>query len=343
MKYYAELHAPFFIEDKFSFDEKLAAYYYDAGRVYYQIGEYLENPVWISIANKAVIFYRDKYVNPNNGQVPGYWNFSEGLLRSYRTLAMGDTKTAIENLSLRAAFAPPTTPIQDTEPSTLSREVAYNILTSLSAEKIGLPKAEHYAIWVDQAFGHINQWFINKTAPYIRPFMVALTMEALIESKNESALEAGIIACNYMWKNMWLPCEKAFMYTNITTPEGGVEPAPDLNLLICPLYAWVYKETKDKKYLEMADAIFSGGVEKAYLGSPKQFNQNYRWSFKYLEWRKEGDSDHSREYEVEFPPGTLECSNYFLKQIRDLLATIDNGIDGVGERLDSMHDTLLVR
>lgn len=72
--------------------------------------------------------------------------------------------------------------------------------------------------------------------------------------------------------------------------SSELNPAPDLNLLIAPAYAWLYKETGDSAFRTMSDKIFSGGVMLAATNwNAKIFDQNYRWSFKYVEWRKEGD------------------------------------------------------
>jgi hypothetical protein len=60
-----------------------------------------------------------------------------------------------------------------------------------------------------------------------------------------------------------------------------------LNLLIAPLYGWVSLMTGEEKYRRWGDQIFQGGVWSAQLTGPKQFNQNYRWSFQYLA-RREG-------------------------------------------------------
>jgi hypothetical protein len=39
------------------------------------------------------------------------------------------------------------------------------------------------------------------------------------------------------------------------------------------------------KYRERGDAIFAGGVQRAWLDGAKQFNQNYMWSPDYIRWR----------------------------------------------------------
>jgi hypothetical protein len=59
-------------------------------------------------------------------------------------------------------------------------------------------------------------------------------------------------------------------------------------MLIAPAYAWFYNLTGDVSYLQKGDQIFNGGVAGAWLGGGKQFSQNYRWSFQYVEWAGAG-------------------------------------------------------
>ena len=79
-----------------------------------------------------------------------------------------------------------------------------------------------------------------------------------------------------MWAYNWLPANQSFQYVDRELPGvGGPIPAPDLNMLIAPAYAWMYHQTGSPIYQQQADAIFRGGVEDAYLEGAKQFNQNY--------------------------------------------------------------------
>jgi hypothetical protein len=77
------------------------------------------------------------------------------------------------------------------------------------------------------------------------------------------------------------------MYTDRVAPDGsgGTEAAPDLNLLLAPAYAWMYRQTGDITYRQQGDQIFAGGVRNAMLAEVKQFSQNYAYSFDYLAWR----------------------------------------------------------
>ncbi|MBZ5636897.1 MAG: hypothetical protein LAO55_27555, partial [Acidobacteriia bacterium] len=59
----------------------------------------------------------------------------------------------------------------------------------------------------------------------------------------------------------------------------------DLNLLLAPMYGWVYQRTGAQIYRDQGDQLFNAGVAGAWLDGGKQFSQNYRWSQKYVEWR----------------------------------------------------------
>jgi hypothetical protein len=67
---------------------------------------------------------------------------------------------------------------------------------------------------------------------------------------------------------------------------------PNLNNLISPAYAWMYLQTGDTKYREEADSLFADGViyNGAINWAGKEFSQNYRWSFDYMKWRDQANS-----------------------------------------------------
>lgn len=272
------------------FDHMLDTTYYDGEFVFRQIAEYTKDTTWLDGAMYARSIYRDKYLLPNNGNLPGRYNLTHGLTLS--ALA-GDTvsKNAVKLIATQGAFARDSTPTADTIPPEVSRDVAFVIHNYLNTERLGETERTRFLMLVGHARGHIQKW-VGGTAAYIRPFMVALTSHALIDyhesRKNPSAIVADLqnIALK-MWNELWVSTAKSFKYTDrIVDDPHDMDPAPDLNLLICPLYAWLYKQTGDEGYKEKADLIFAGGVEKAALHDGKHFNQNYRWSFKYVEWMR---------------------------------------------------------
>lgn len=289
MREYGAKHCAVLKSSQSSADQRLGSTYYDAQWVYYQIADYTKERQWIECAEYAERAYRDSYVSEWQGRVPGYWNFTHGLLEDVQRTGDPKSKAAVLQIAQSAAFAGAQTPLAWTVDATLSREVAYTIMSYLNAAQLGAAPNPRLPLLVDQAYGHLEQWFETRTASYMRPFMVALTAQALIEYDayigSEKALEKIKGALEDVWQTTWIPEQQTFQYTDREHESGGTEPAHDLNLLIAPAYAWVYHKTGDVSFLDKADAAFSGGVKNAWLENPKQFNQNYRWSFAYLRWR----------------------------------------------------------
>src|SRR5947207_484476 len=183
------------------FEEDLGEVYYDAERVFYQIADYTGDASWNTCAQRAQAVYRDQYVlsaaacwGGGFGCVPGYWNFTHGLTLDFLRTGDDTSRNAVIELSRNAAFAADTTPLADTESAWRSREVAYAIMSYINAEKVGAAPRARLPELVDQALGHMDQWFGSQSfrCPsicdpaaavgqyYIQPFMVGLTSEALI-------------------------------------------------------------------------------------------------------------------------------------------------------------------
>lgn len=251
--------------------------YYDGGRVYYQIYDYTKDAKWITCAERAVQIYRDSYVMPNNGAVAGWWNFSDGLLRTGTSPSL----EALRALSQRAAFADISTGWGATVASdpSYSREIAYSTLLWLNVRSAGLQEFSQIKLDADinAMNAHVIAWFVTKSAQP-QPFMVGLTAEALIRAKGEAALpQIRIIADGLRAK--WTGSD--FPYQN---GDGTTSSGTDLLQLISPLYAWLC--ARGQYDCAFADTVFNAGVNSAFLNNHKQFNQNYRWSFDFVKWRK---------------------------------------------------------
>ncbi len=271
-------------------DQQLAATYYDAQWVFYQIADYTRDyATWSRCAEAARAVFRDYYVVPNSGGIPGYWNFTHGLTQDFLRTGNLDSKNAELLIVNNAAYSRTTTPPGDTVGFELSRETAYTLMGFLNAEILGEPRNPRFDLLVGHALGHLDQWFGSKTASYVKSFMVGLTAHALISvyeaTGDQRVIPALAMALDGLWDLNWSAADRAFRYMNVVNDQGDTSPAPDLNLLIAPAYAWLYYQTGNQLYRDRADQIFSGGVEQAYLPNPKQYNQNYRWSFEYVRLR----------------------------------------------------------
>lgn len=280
-------------------DYALATIYYDASRCYWDIYNYTgrSNTLWRDGALAADTVYTTYLVssgwNPQN-----YRKFAHGFMASFNET--GDVAKRSAVMSMRAAaLCNDVVPVSYTEDVNGeayggSREVAYILETYICAEKLGGAKPIKRDAYIAQALSHLRQWTVTLTATYLRPFMQGLTSRALIEMWEHDPTnpsQAEIIpqliqSWNYTWNLCWLPAQKTFMYTDRSMPHGGQEPAHDLNLLIAPVFAWLYRVTGDTTWIDKGDQIFEGGVTGAWLGNGKQFHQNYCWSNRYIEWRE---------------------------------------------------------
>jgi hypothetical protein len=278
---------------------RLGTTYYDGERVYYQIADYTGDPTWKYCARFAEKFYRDQFAIPANGAVPGYWNFTHGLLVDYLKSGDAQSKDALIQISKYAGYAQDTASLSWTTSSVYARDVSYAVMGYVNAEKVGEPVRARKAQLIDQLLDYIQQWFVRLYVPpggephpddYLKPFFVGLTMQALIYSHEHSPdqriPQALTIALDGLWNRAWMPDKETFWYSN--GDAGSVPaytPAPDLNLLIAPAYAWMYLQTGDVKYRDRGDQIFAGGARFSWLVGVKQFNQNYWWAFDYVKWR----------------------------------------------------------
>lgn len=270
-------------------DTKLLGTYYDAEWIFYRIRDYTGDESWNNCAALAESVYRDGYVRPADSVVPGYWNFTRGLVEDY--LRTGDpvSRATAVQLSQFASYNPDWTPLDWTQDAALSREVAYAILAYLNAEDVGEARRPRVDALENQALGHIDQWVVSQSAAYVRPFMVGLTSQALIAYDDRVGdpriVPALAAAMDWLWDHTWIPDQECFMYTDRSTSSGGMEPAPDLNMLVAPAFAWLYHQTGETRFRDRGDQIFAGGVKHSYIQNAKQFNQSYRWSFDFIRWR----------------------------------------------------------
>jgi hypothetical protein len=53
-------------------------------------------------------------------------------------------------------------------------------------------------------------------------------------------------------------------------------------------------QTGIERFRDRGDQIFLGGVNQAYLGDGKHFQQNYRLSIFYVQWRSQDRAGNSR-------------------------------------------------
>lgn len=137
-----------------------------------------------------------------------------------------------------------------------------------------------------------NAYWVDPTPDGSWPTIVAALQDFCNWLYNEATVRAeGGTPKMYVGERMWDKAFGGFRYADRYTPVEGENPdvvraAPDLNLLIAPAYAWLYRQTGDERMRDQGDEIFAAGVRNASpeWGS-KQFNQQYFYSFDYVRWR----------------------------------------------------------
>lgn len=266
--------------------------FYDAQRVFEQIAAYTGDPSWHDCAELAEQLYRDQYVVPAGGAIPGARHFTRGLLLNYQRTSDPGSKEAITVLADHAAeLAPTGVPLPSPGHYAASREVALAIMTLLDEQAAGAALRPAYASFVDQALDHLDQWFVQRLweagdPEPLRPGSVGLTLQALIQAhtaRPDPRIPPKIeLALQGLWDEAWLDTQQAF-YLGSQLPTT---PDPTVNLIIAPAYAWQYVHTGDAAYRDQGDAVFAGGVMLGSLGEMSRFNQHYMWSFDHVAWRQ---------------------------------------------------------
>lgn len=261
-------------------------WYYDGARVYEQIANYTGDRKWLACSNMIAMFYSD-YITSSGG-VPLWRVFPHGLALHFQRTGYPQSRSAFD-LLLRPGSEPN---LADMIRPNTAREVAYQLQTAVISEVLmGESRLQkRMNDLVSLLVGYYDQWFVSRQSVYFQPFVVGLTAEALLDyyqlTRDPRIPSLIQLAADGLWSRAWDPQSGSFRYYTDSPNSISSEPAPDLNLLIAPIYAWMYMWTGDSRYRIMGDNIFVNGVDKAWLHGGKHFSQNYRWSGKYVEWRE---------------------------------------------------------
>lgn len=262
------------------------AWYYDGQRVYFQIADYTKDLSWNTCAAMEEGVYRP-FVISNNGAIQGWRVFPHGLAMDVERF--GDSASRDAAVMLYTGGYAKNQQLIGHINWDASREVAYALNAAVVRERLGFPREAELQDMAEIVLGHFDQWFVSEKATYTQPFMVALSAEALIGyyelTEDDRVPPLLKLAADQLWANSWDGTSASFLYENGDTTTSV---APDINLLIVPLYGWVYRQTADLDYRTNGDAAFTAGVDGAWLAGGKQFSENYRWSFDYLRWRNAG-------------------------------------------------------
>lgn len=290
-------------------DFKQLQTYYAGEHGQYRLADHFETTTpYHAQADKNYAWYGTYYVAPNNGAVTGFWAFSEPLVERFIRRGDATAKDLAIKILLNAAFSAGN-PGTDVATVPYSREVAYALTSHIHVPRTGYVlnagQIARRTFLFETALNHLDRW-ANNTDVFCHPFMVGLTMKALIDYweyivEDERILTKGIDAANYIWDNCWLEADSAFTYADRDTGNPiDLEPQADLNQLISPLFGWIWSQTGNLIWRTRGDKIWNGGLPVysgathtggSWLGTRsaanpagKQYNQQLYWGPRYVEW-----------------------------------------------------------
>ncbi len=292
-------------------DEGLA-WYYDGDRVFRQIARYTKDSSWLTAATKCRLYYRAYLHCPTVGHyVDGWRNFTKGFYYDWVDNRDATSKHDAILIAKRGKFSQSQheADLSDwlTTPSIVdaSREIAYAINAWSVAKDCGDPEFAGRDPYLDLAYYQLDTWklylqgypggiYPGEQGAKYQPFMFALTCEALITvyerpDTRQADRDKILTKIRDVAK---LTYDKLYSDTNHSFIANTGNPTtywPAINLLVVPLYGWLWHETAEQYYFDAGDKIFSDGVVFGWpeVWGGKQFSQNYRWSFDYVNWRQQ--------------------------------------------------------
>ena len=209
----------------------------------------------------------------------------------------------------------------------LGRELNFTTEANIAANNAGDPnQAAKIPIGITFLIGTVDQ--INYTNVSFAPFLAGTFADTLIHYYEDNGstdkripMEIKALADN-LWTKYWIPggCSgatqqlKACFYYTAGQAQMGTDYATngtaqndaDSNLLIAPMYAWLFRNTGNGTipgsdgsqcllgggvpgqpctYQQAGDSIFLSGAQQDDYFAVKEWNQAFRWGFDYLKWR----------------------------------------------------------
>jgi hypothetical protein len=283
---------------------------YDAARVFFDLYDRTADTQWLTAAQRAIVVYRDQWVAPLFAAASyplGGQQWPHGLYQDYIRNGTAASLTALNDMATKGELTRAGAVLSSSVSTANSRRVACAISTLILHEKTGGTRHSKFLDFISQAVEHVRRWCIEETAPFMRPFEVGLTCEALIEAyeylKSDPTqdnlcaemLYALSIASEFVWERCYVSTDKVFTYADRDTGNSfDLLPSRNLAMLMAPLYAWLWRNRQQSEcttqailLIEGANPVYSSGtyVSGANFGTPsatgvvgRVFVQNYRWT-----------------------------------------------------------------
>ena len=271
-------------------------WFYDGQWVYFQIYDYTKDPKWLAAAQNCEETYRG-HIFKENGKLPGHRMHPHGLYEDYKRNKDEKSREALLLMAKNANWV--VNCKGGVKNFGCGRENGYCLMTLLLAEELGDTAAgKMIDDAVDAGIFCLDEFSVTKKAEWLQPFMNGIQAEALImyaDKKNrpDRVLPALVRYADWLWEQCWVEEDLSFCYRREKPNDPATKPkkgagAPILNSLICPMYAWLYRQTGEPRFRDRGDRAFAGGIKNGFLDQGKAFSQNYRWSFSFVKWRLQG-------------------------------------------------------
>lgn len=279
--------------------------YYDRWGTWYAWWARTGDPKYWIRGARGTADYRNNYLLPNDSQCAVWWCFVDGLEHNYLLVGNELDRSVIARIARSVDGYSAGFNYKDPRSSYLDGRVLSRIIGSLLvAWRLNIPVG---SAWQNPApttdvrlRSYVNsivkmqEWdgsYLNSSLDWAQfNFMTSMLNEQLSRYYDLFEADARIPplikkSLDYMWNTQWVNSAGSFKYSSMKMETGGSYSAPDLSNLITNTYGWYYNFSGDSSYLNKADTIFAGGVEKAFVSGHKQFNQSYKESYRYF-WNR---------------------------------------------------------
>ncbi len=287
--------------------DEQGVWYYDGASVFWTIAA--NNPSQASTWNACALAVLAQYKSYIGAQMHGNEVFPDGLYYDWRVNGNTSSKTAMHNLTLDSDQANQQALYSLPFDSVNQRENCYLASTlRLDYDAGGATTIDKVNLAMTYCLNDIDEVVKDPYISFQTPFMAGLMAETVINyyedpntgNHNDPRVPYAVKAlADHIWSVDWYPwngTNGAFGYYHYLTYVGesnmGIGAGSDLqalNMLIVPMYGWLYKNTGLPQYQLEGDVIWNAGMNDDPANgigwSGKNFSQQYRWSNDYVTWR----------------------------------------------------------
>jgi hypothetical protein len=276
-------------------------------------------------AVKAAQIYHSYYTTRAASSIDGFVRFPHGLVYLFRKTGENFYKEALEACAQKSNWTS-VKPVN--ERIAYSREVSYAICVYIATIETNMSFPNVTTLlnhFTDMALSHLNQWhtgvFYNPEDNFRQPFMVGLTMNALIEYyekiDKDLRIPAAIqVTLDDLWGQSWgmidanTPGGNYSVYTtgygafwywadyidgkwvnDINRMPAALNLNPDNNMITGAAYAWYARWLKENQpksidlaqsYLDKSVLIWEGYVVNGWMGNADGLWQGCRYVYEFV-------------------------------------------------------------